>query len=461
MQKDFDLAIIGGGPAGYAAAIRGTQLGAKVCLIEEKKVGGSCLNSGCIPTKTLYKSAQMIREMEKADLFGIEVDGCRVNLKKVIERKDQIVRELTDGVGGLLKRGNVEQVWGRAEFADSRTLAVEGSGLRIKAGRIIIATGSKNFLPPIPGIDGANIIDSSAALSLTQLPARIAVIGGGVIGCEFASIFRAFGSEVTVIEMLPRLIANSDADCGRALEKNMTLQGIEVCLDADIENISDLPDGKKEIVYKSGSDSRKLAIDKVLLAAGRVPDTINLGLDAVGVKTNNGSIMVDEYMRTSAEGIYAAGDVTGRELFAHVAYEEAAVAVENALGSSRTMNYLSVPKSIFTFPEIGSVGLSEQEARERGYELVVAKFPLRGSGKAIILGDYDGFVKIVAAVRFNRILGIHIVGPQASELVGEAALAISLEATLDDLAATIHAHPSVAESLKEAAMMALNRSLHV
>ena len=434
-------------------------MGAKVCLVEEQQLGGTCLNVGCIPTKALHKSAQILREVQEAPEFGIEVSGFKVNFAKIMQRKSQIVKQLVDGVAYLLKRGGVEVIKGSAKFVSPTSFEVVGTGQRIQARKIIIATGTANAIPPIPGVKGTGVIDSTQALALADVPKSLVVIGGGVIGCEFASIYRGLGSEVTVIEMLPSLISNTDQECSQALEKQMKRMGIKLYLNSKVTEISDLK-GQKLVKFETDKGLKEASSNLVLLAVGRSPRTAGLGLEVAGVNTNRGWIVVNEMMQTNIEHIFAAGDVTGKELFAHVAYEEAEVAVDNALGSPKKMDYRAVPKAIFTFPEISSVGLSEKEAREQGYEVIAAKFPLRGNGKALILGESDGFIKVIADKKFNEVLGVHIVGPQASELIAEATLAISMEATLEDIANTIHAHPSVAEAVKEVAMSALGRALH-
>ena len=434
-------------------------MGAKVCLIEEQQLGGTCLNVGCIPTKALHKSAQILREVQDAPEFGIEVTGFKVNFTKIMQRKSQIVKQLVDGVAYLLKRGGIEVIKGSAKFVSPTSLELVGTGQRIEARKIIIATGTANAIPPIPGVHGQGVIDSTQALALADVPKSLVVIGGGVIGCEFASIYRALGSDVVVIEMLPSLISNIDEECSQILEKRMKQMGIKLYLKSKVIEICDVK-GQKLVRFDTDEGVKEAISDLVLLSVGRSPRTAGLGLEAAGVNTDRGWIVVNEMMQTNIEHIFAAGDVTGKELFAHVAYAEAEVAVDNALGSPKKMDYRAVPKAIFTFPEISSVGLSEKEAREQGYEVISSKFPLRGNGKALILGESDGFVKVIADKKFNEVLGMHIVGPQASELIAEATLAISMEATLDDIAQTIHAHPSVAETVKEVAMSALGRALH-
>lgn len=459
--ETYDIAVIGGGPGGYVAALRAAQLGAKVCLVEEKELGGTCLNVGCIPTKTLYKAAHLLKEIRGAAAFGVVAEKTAVDAAKLMAYKNGVVRQLVQGVAHLLKKSNVAVMAGKAAFVDKNTLRIGGAGgdKQVSAQKIIIAAGSANAVPKIAGIDGANVIDSTQALSLAKIPASLAVIGGGVIGCEFATIFSALGANVTVIEMLPHLVAGVDADCQAYLAKAMQDQGIDLRLACRVETIGGAA-GKKKVSYTAGGVAGEVTAETVLVAIGRKPNSGGLALEAAGVATNKGWVKVNKFMETSVAGIYAIGDITGEQLFAHAAYEEALTAAEGAMGKRREVNYRAVPKAIFTIPEIGSVGLTEAEARQQGYDVLAAKFPLQGNGKALIDGEAGGFVKVVAEKKYHEILGIHIVGPHATELTGEAALAINTEARLEDVVDTIHAHPTVAEAIKEAALLALGRQLH-
>ncbi len=461
-QLKYDLIVIGGGPAGYVAAIRGAQLGAKVCLIEKGKLGGTCLNIGCIPTKALHKSAHIIKDLKKADTFGIKVNGYEIDFPKVMQNKAQVVKQLVDGVYYLIKKNNITHKVGTASFIDKNTVKVKGqdSEEQVIGEKILICTGSVNALPPIPGINSEGTLDSTSALELQQIPKSMLVIGGGVIGCEFASIYKAYGTDVTVVEVLKSLLAGLDEELGQTLQKAMQKDGIKLLLDSKVVEITDAPSGGKTVTVVSGGKTEKIAVEKVLVAAGRKPNVEGLELDKAGVKAERQGIVADKFMQTSVPNIYAAGDVIGRDMLAHVAYEEAVIAVENIMGAKRAMSYAVVPKAVFTFPEIASVGISEAEAKKNGLQVAIGKFSLRGNGKALTLGEAEGFIKIIASKEHNEILGWHMFGPQATELLAEATLAMSMEATLEDVEAAIHSHPSISEAVKEAVLDALGRVLH-
>lgn len=457
----YDIAVIGGGPGGYVAALRAAQLGATVCLIEKQDLGGTCLNVGCIPTKTFYKAAHLLSDLKSAGDYGITAEKVAFDMAKLVAHKNGIIGQLVQGVAHLLKKSKVAVIKGTASFASKTMLTVQtANGTQsITAKTIIIATGSSNAKPPIEGINGKNVIDSTQALSLTQVPASITVIGGGVIGAEFACIFNALGAKVTVIEMLPSVVTGVDADCQAYLAKAMKSQGIDLRTNSKVLSITDR-DGKKQVTYTCESRTDSVMTDIVLVAIGRTPNSAGLNVEKIGVECQKGWIKVNASMQTSVPTIYAIGDIIGEQMYAHAAYEEAEVAVENALGNTRKVSYSAVPKAIFTNPEIGSVGMTEQEARDKGFDVVAAKFPLHGNGKALIDGGGEGFVKIVAEKKYNEILGIHVIGPHATELTGEAGLAITGELRLDDVVATIHAHPTISEAVKEAALLGLGKQIH-
>lgn len=461
-MHNYDLIVIGGGPGGYYAAVRAAQKGIKVCLVEKGSLGGTCLNVGCIPTKALHKTATLLKDLQEAEKYGVEVKGHSINLKKVLARKDEVVNQLVGGVAHLVKKHKIDLKKGQGRFVDETTVEVvtETGTEKIRGERVIIATGSVNAQPPVPGIDGKNIIDSTAALNPDRIPKSITIIGGGVIGCEFAGIYRALGSEVNLIEMLPRLIMGGDQECSQLLEKSFVKQGVNVEVNAKVLEISDGKDGLKTVSVETPKGSKLISSEKVLVATGRKANITDLNLEKAGVIVEKPGIKVDAMMKTSNPKIFAIGDVNGREMLAHVAYEEAEVAVENVLGSTRIMDYNGIPKAIFTFPEIASVGLTEEEAKNQGMTVKVGKFPMRGNGKALIMNEIEGFIKFVAENETNQIVGIHICGPHASDLSGEASLALKIEAALEDIEAATHAHPSVSEAMREAAMATLGRAIH-
>jgi len=460
-NESFDIVVIGGGPAGYVAAIRAAQLKAKVCLIEQNELGGTCLNVGCIPTKAIQKAAKLFSDIKNADELGIVIKDATANMSQIIEHKNKIVNQLVTGVKYLLKKNKISFLQGKARLLEKNKIEIktQNGSQQINAAKVILAVGSNNFLPNIPGLNGSGVIDSTKALSLMEIPESMVIIGGGVIGCEFACIYNALGCKVTIIELLPSIIPNMDQDVQKFLQKQMKSQGINIIVNAKVLEVMDNKENSKTVKYLLGEKEETINVEKVFVSVGRKPNSENLGLEEIGVNMKKGWIQVDGTMETSVPGIFAAGDITGQNLLAHVASEEGIIAAENALGLKKEMNYKAVPKTVFTFPEIGSVGLTEQEAKDAGYDVVVGKFNLQGNGKSLIAGE-SGLVKIVAEKKYNEILGVHMIGPQATELIAEATLAISMEATLDDLNDTIHAHPSVSEAIKEASLDALGRAIH-
>ena len=457
-----DLIVIGGGPAGYVAALRAAQLGAHVALIEAGRLGGVCLNEGCIPTKALLAGAEVYRLVAEAARFGVRAGPPEADWPAMQARKAEVVAKLVGGVRMLLERAGVEVIAGHARFSGPQSLAVEGPGgvQTLAAPHVIVATGSSPLRLPIPGADLPGVLDSSAALDLPALPQSLLVVGGGAVGLELATLFAGLGVRVTLVEMLPRLAPLADADVGDALRTALLLQGVKVHVNTRIAAIEPAADGLRARL-EGPQGELSVEAEKVLLAAGRRPNVAGLGLEAAGVRFGRQGIAVDERMATSAGYILAAGDVVGGSMLAHVAMHQGQVAAESALGRPARMRYEAVPSCIFTQPEAASVGLTEQAAREQGYDVRVGRFPFNGNGKAIAQGQVDGFVKVVAEARYGAVLGVHIVGPHASDLILEGALGLTLEATLDELAATIHPHPTHGEAVAEAALAALGRPLHL
>jgi len=464
MANNTDIVVIGGGPAGYVSALRAAQLGAKVTVVENKELGGTCLNRGCIPTKALLQSTEVYELIKSASTFGVSANDVSIDFAKAIARKRQVVKELVTGVNYLLKSSNVKVINGTATFTGQDKLEItkpDGEKQKLTAEKFIIASGSVPAVPPIPGIDGDNVMTSDKALELSKSPESLVIIGGGVIGVEFATIFASVGTKVTIIEMMSRLIPNVDAEMVETLKSALEKQGIIIYLNSRVESLGDSTEGKTlEFIDEKGSRFTVIA-EKVLVSVGRRANTRSLGLDKTGVKTNRGKIEVNEYMETNVSNIYAAGDVTGGILLAHVAFEEGKVAAENAMGHKTRMDYKVVPSCIFTRPEIGSVGLSEEEAKNGGYHLKIGRFPFGANGKALAMNETNGFVKIIADARYGEILGVHIIGPHATDLIHEGALAIKLEATIEEISNTIHAHPTLGETMREAALDADGIPLHI
>jgi len=458
------LVVVGGGPAGYVAALHAAQKGAAVALVEEKRVGGTCLNSGCIPTKALLAGAELWLRIKNASDFGIEVKDVTFDYGKAVERKDRVVQRLVDGVERLLRGRRVELVLGRASSVAGGKVEVslrDGGQCTLEAKNILLATGSRPVKPPIPGVEQAGVITSEEALDLTEPPSRAVIIGGGVIGLEMASLFGALGSTVTVVEMLSQVLQGMDAEMVRRLRPSLRRLGIELVTGAVVDCIEER-DGGKVVQYKKGQQTLEVAADLVLVAAGRAPDFGGLNLEEAGVQYDpRHGIRVDRGMRTSAPGIFAAGDVVGGPLLAHVASAEALVAVENALGGDEEMDYRAVPACVYTLPELAGVGDTEEEARAKGLNPVVSKFAFSANGRAVAGGETEGLVKIISAGVDGPVLGVHILGAHGTELIHEGALAVNLGLKARDLARTIHAHPTRAEALMEAAHGVLGEPIHM
>ena len=458
-----EIAVLGAGPGGYVAALRAAQLGAKVTVIEEGSLGGVCLNVGCIPTKTLLRSAEVFRTMQHAKNYGLRLVGTvEPDWPAILKRKERVVKRLVGGVGVLLRKAEVQVINGRGRLIGPNTLEVTTpNGLqRLEAKHIVIATGSRPIQLPLPGMDLPGVIDSTAALALEELPERMLIIGGGVIGVEFADIFGAFGVQVTIVEMLDRLIPLMDAELSQTLERSLGRRRMKLHLSSRVTRLDALDSGLQATV---AAEKGELALqaDQVLVAVGRRPNIEDLGLEAAGVHVEKTGIPVDQRMQTNVPGIYAIGDVTGGLQLAHVASHGGEVAVENALGHSATLDLKTVPSCVYTDPEIASVGLTEEQAHEAGHEVQVGRFPLIANGKALTYGESSGFVKVISEARFGEVLGLHIVAPHASDLIHEGGLALALEATLDEITGTVHGHPTLGEAVREAALAARGTAIHL
>ncbi len=458
------IAIIGGGPGGYVAAIRAAQLGGQVTLIEKSNLGGTCLNVGCIPTKALLQSAEILEEARQAAEFGIDLEVKGFDWPRVQAKKEAVVRQLVGGVGGLMKVNKVRVVSGTAAFETAKKLKVakpDGSSEAVEADKIIIASGSVPVMPPISGVkDHPACLDSTGALSLETVPRSLLVIGGGVIGLELATVYRAFGAEVTVVEALPKLLPMMDGELTAMLAQNLKQSGIEILTDARVVEVGQAKKGAA-VKVEVGGQAKIFEAEKVLVAVGRRTDTEALGLDEAGIKHDRGRIEVDDKMETSLKDVYAVGDCLGRIMLAHVASVQGEIAAENALGHKAFFEAASNPYCVYTRPEFAGVGLTEEAAKEKKLDYVVGKFPLAANGKALIMNGGQGTVKVLLGREFKEILGVHILGPRATDIIAECALAISLEATVEDLIAAIHAHPTVSEAVREGMLAAEKRAIHI
>lgn len=458
---DFDLIVIGSGPGGYHAAIRGAQLGLKVACVEKGALGGVCLNIGCIPTKALLHVASEIRGAAAAKAFGVDFGEPKVDLAGVETWKQQVVTKQTRGVQSLLKGNKVEVLEGEGRFTGPNEIEVAGK--KYTAKKFVVATGSRPSSIPGFELEDERVIDSTGALTIGEaVPAKFVVIGGGAIGLEFADVYSSLGSEVTVVELLERIAPAADKDASRELRRALEKRGIRILTGTKVLSQA-VKDGVTEVeVEGSGGERETLVADRVLVAVGRRPNTENLGLKAAGVEVDERGFVkvVNDHMQSSAAHIYAIGDVARAPLLAHKAMKEGLVAAEHAAGKPTAYDTV-VPSVIYTSPELASVGMTEEEALEAGYELRVGRFPLLASGRASTLGVDGGMVKLIGDATSDVLLGFHMVGPGAGDIVSEAALAIEMGATLEDIALTQHAHPTIAEAVMEAAEHAHGRAIHI
>ena len=472
MAHEYDLIVIGAGTGGYVAAIRAAQLGVKVGVVERQPaLGGTCLNWGCIPTKALLEHAHALKVVRNASEWGItlgEGAAIGIDLKQVHARKDKIVKGLTKGVEFLFKKNKIDWIRGTARLAGGGKVDVtDGEKPSLHAREILVATGSSPRSVPGVEIDRKRIITSDEALSLREVPGSMVILGSGAVGVEFASIYRRFGSDVTLIELLPRIVPNEDEAVSAELEKSFRKQGIGVLTGTTVTRAKPGSDNIEIEATRADGKAEKLRADYLLVVTGRGPVTDGLGVDHVGVALENGYIRVDEQYRTSVAGISAVGDVItfgagAHPQLAHLSSAEGILVAERVAGrETRPINYDQVPACTYCDPEIGSVGLTEREATERGYDVRVGSFPFGVLGRAKIAGETEGFVKIVAEKKYDEVLGIHMIGPRATELVAEGTLALKLETTVEDLIRTIHAHPTMSEAVAEAAHAAHGRAIHM
>ncbi len=458
------IAIIGGGPGGYVAAVKAAQLGAQVVLVEKEYIGGTCLNTGCIPTKVLLHSTDIFHLLKTdAGSLGLEMENLKVNWKDLQTRKDLVATQLVEGVKNLLRSGNIEVVEGSARFASRSSLQVDlagGGSKRVSFDRAIVATGSKPIVIPVPGHDLEGVVTSREAMSLEEIPKSLCIIGGGVIGVEFANIYSNLGTEVTIVEMLPDLVSNMDSEIVESLEGALAENGVKIHKSTKVLKI-EKADAGLMVSAENHGEAIGIKAEKVLMATGRKPAGDDLGLEDIGVNVERGAIQVDRLFKTDVDNIYAIGDCTGGVQLAHVASASGLMVAELIMGKRMAMDFRTIPYAVYTKPELAAVGMTEKEAVGKGYRIKVGRFPMYGNGKAVITGDVRGLVKIVADEGTGEVLGVHIAGSSATELIAAAAVAIRLEATVDELLTTIYAHPTVGESIHEAAESVFGRAIHL
>lgn len=458
-MRQYDITVLGGGPGGYVAAIKAAQMGAKTVLIEKEDIGGVCLNWGCIPTKTLLKSAKVYDDITRSEEFGISIanrSSIFINWTKMQERKDKVVKRLTDGVKVLLNKNGVDVIQGFGEIIDKNNLKVNGEMIRTK--NLIIATGASPRIPDIEGIKAAMsngyVLTSKEILELKDIPEKLVIIGGGVIGCEFAVLYKTLGTKVTILQRSNRILGNVDKDIREEMAKIMESNGIKIVYNVSIDKFDN-----NRIYVNSNGEKHVFEGDKILISMGNIPNT--KGLEGLGINITQKGIVTNEKLETNVAGIYAVGDVNGRYMLAHVASAEGITAVENIMGRKSRINYDKVPACIYGFPEIGAAGLTEEQARAKGHEVIVSTFPLSANGKALAEGESNGFIKIVADKQYGEVLGVHILASHATDMIAEAVTTMELEGTVHELAKAIHPHPTLSEIVMEAAHGAIDKPIHI
>jgi len=460
-----DVVIIGGGPGGYVAAIRAAQLGLSVTLVEKERLGGICLNWGCIPTKALLRNAEVIQLLGEGKTFGFELEGFTADYGLAVKRSRKVSERLVRGVGALMRGNEVEVVEGTGRIAESgivHVALVDGGEMCLDTKAIIVATGARARSIPGVEVDGKRVITSRHALEMQELPSSVVIVGAGPIGMEFAHVWATYGAQVTIVEMLPRLLPLEDEEVSREIERAYKRRKIGFLTSSRVQGVEPTGSGARVTVQKKDGKTEPLEADKVLVAIGVQPNSEDLGLEDAGVRAERGWISVDERMRTSAEGIWAIGDVTGKMPLAHVASAQGILAVEDIAGLAlKPLDYGAVPGCTYCQPQVASFGLTEAEAREQGNSVRVGTFPFRAIGKALALGEYDGFVKLVADETTGELLGAHLVGPEVTELLPELVLARTAELTPEEIARSVHAHPTLSEALMEAAHGVFGKPIHI
>jgi dihydrolipoamide dehydrogenase len=465
-DNSFDIVVIGAGPGGYVAAIKAAQLGYKTACVEEGNLGGVCLNIGCIPTKALLESAAMITHLGHAREFGVTVGEIKTDLSQAVKRSRQVSERLVKGIGFLFKKNKVTHLQGRGRLAGKGQVEVtgkDGKAQTVSAKHIIIATGSKPRDLPFLKIDHDRVWDSTDAMMSSEPPRSLAVVGAGAIGCEFADVYAAFGTQVTIIEMADRVLPLEDRDCSAVVEKSYRKRGMNILTGVKLEKAEIGTGGVKLTITDAKGQTQTVEAERVLSAIGRVPLTEDIGLEKAGVKlTDRGFIGIDRQMRTNVEGVYAIGDVAGPPLLAHKGSHEGVACVEAIHGDPHAgIDYANIPNCTYCHPEVASVGLTEEQARAQGLDIEVGTFPWTANGRALTAGDTDGFVKVIRDKKYSEVVGAHIVGPHATELIAEFVVGRHLETTMEEMDRAMHPHPTLSEAVAEAALASLGHALHI
>ncbi len=458
---DFDVVVLGAGPGGYVAAIRAAQLGLKTAIIERDSVGGVCLNWGCIPSKSLLRNAEVVNLVNNAEEFGITFENLTYDFSKAISRSREVVDKLTSGVQYLLKKNQVELIEGTGKLTGPHELEIMENSRKITSENIIIATGARQRDIDSMPIDHHVVLNSRDALNMSEIPEDITIIGAGATGVEFAHIYRSYGAKVTLVEMMDRIIPNEDSEISESLKKSFTEREIDIRVGVAVKSIQ-ASNGTALVTLIAKEEEHLITSNKVLVAVGVQPNTDKIGLEKVGITTNNGFISISENMETNVSGVYAIGDVTGKMLLAHVASAQAVTAVEYIAGlNPAPLDYQLMPRAIYCEPQVASFGMTEAQAKDNGIETQIGKFPFSASGKAIALGHTEGIVKLVIDPEIGEILGAHMIGPEVTELLAELSMTKLLEGTTTELGWLVHPHPTISETLKEAALDSTNEAIHI
>jgi dihydrolipoamide dehydrogenase len=459
MEISNTLTVIGGGPGGYPAAIKAARMGAEVTLIEKGLLGGTCLNWGCIPTKSLLQSGEVIKTIKESELFGIHCGDYEIDFTAIMNRKRKVTEQLRNGVEKLLHAKRIRVIKGTATLVDPSTIEILETNEKIKSDNIIIAIGSRPAKLNIEGIEGSDVLDSNGFLEMERLPRTAVIVGGGVIGVEFAQILNRMGVNVTILEVMENLIPGIDKEIALALEKSIVGDGINVFTKANINKIRQQK-GQNIISFAFQGKPKEIKAEKIILSVGRKPDLKLLNVGKIGLADKNNMLIVNDRMETNIPGIYAAGDVVGGVMLAHVAIAEGGCAAQNAMGKKTTISYKAIPSCIYTSPAVASVGLSE-EAAKRKYDIQVGRFPFYGCGKALVLNQTYGMVKIISEKKYGEVLGVHIIGPHATDLIAEAVLGMTMEMTVEELARAVHPHPTLSEAIMESALSLYGGAIHM